>query len=255
MLHCSVWMKRTPRIQEHCNIKGGIAAVYENGYVSILKGNWKIRVEQVREIPLTFGGKAIHNIMNTLPAVLATYLYRNIRIEDIRLALQTFIPSPIQTPGRMNLFQFKRCQILLDFAHNPAGLKLLCNFIDQYEATRKIGIIAGTGDRRDEDIKELGRISAQCFDEIIIRQDSDLRGRTAEEIIGLLYEGINETKSADFKVREITDEADAIIYAYQNAINGALITVLADKVHDSIELIKKLQKEEEDATSITNNRK
>ena len=115
-LECNIALfsmdENNPRIKKHCN-DGGMAAVYENGYVSLLKGNWKIRIEKVSEIPLTFGGKAIHNIMNTLPAVLSTYLFRNIKVEDIRLALQTFIPSPVQTPGRLNLFQFKISDFLL----------------------------------------------------------------------------------------------------------------------------------------------
>ena len=96
-LDCNVALfsmdENNPRIKEHCE-DGGYAAVYENGYVSILKGTWKIRVNKVTDIPLTYGGKAVHNIMNTLPAILAAYLYRNINIEDIKLALQTFIPSP-----------------------------------------------------------------------------------------------------------------------------------------------------------------
>ena len=64
--------------------KEACRCVFENGYVSIMKGNWKIRVLQVKDIPLTFEGKAIHNIQNCLPAVLATYLFRDITIEDIR---------------------------------------------------------------------------------------------------------------------------------------------------------------------------
>jgi cyanophycin synthetase len=100
-LDCNVALfsmdENNERIKEHCE-EGGYAAVFENGYVSILKGTWKIRVNKVADIPLTYGGKAVHNIMNTLPAVLAAYLYRNITIEDIKLALQTFIPSAAQTP-------------------------------------------------------------------------------------------------------------------------------------------------------------
>ncbi|MEI9908884.1 MAG: cyanophycin synthetase [Bacteroidota bacterium] len=77
---------------------------------------------------------------------------------------------------------------MADFAHNPHGLRLLCDFISKLDYPTKIGIISGTGDRRDEDIRELGEISAQHFDEIIIRCDKNLRGRTAEDIIGLLKE-------------------------------------------------------------------
>src|SRR5579871_350695 len=239
--------ENNPRIKKHCG-DGGIAAVYENGYISLLKGTWKIRIEKVSEIPLTFGGKAIHNVMNTLPSVLSTYLFRNIKVEDIRLALQTFIPSPVQTPGRLNLFQFKHFQFLVDFAHNPAGLELLCDFVSKMDGAPKIGIISGTGDRRDDDIRELGRISARHFDEIIIRQDKNLRGRTAEEIVSLLVEGINETKQKEIPLTIIHKEKDAIIHAYKNAIPGSLITIMCDVVPDALEFIKNL-KEEEDTRS------
>jgi cyanophycin synthetase len=237
--------ENNPRIKEHCEEEGGIAAVFENGYVSILKGTWKIRIDRVRDIPLTFGGRAVHNIMNTLPAVLATYLFRNIKIEDIKLAVNTFIPSAVQTPGRMNLFQFRHFQLLLDFAHNPAGLQLLCDFVNKMDGTRKVAIISGTGDRRDDDIKELGRISGKNFDEIIIRQDSHLRGRTAEEIINLLQEGIEETKTPETEVKVILSEYDAIMHAYTNAKQGSIITIMADKVYETLELIKKLKEEDE----------
>ncbi|HLX90835.1 MAG TPA: cyanophycin synthetase [Puia sp.] len=237
--------ENNPRIKTHCS-KGGIAAVYENGYISLLKGTWKIRIEKVSEIPLTFGGRAVHNIMNTLPAVLSTYLFRNIKVEDIRLALQTFIPSPVQTPGRLNLFQFKHFQFLVDFAHNPAGLELLCDFVSKMDGSPKVGIISGTGDRRDDDIRELGRISAKHFDEIIIRQDKNLRGRTAEAIVELLVEGINETKATDIPLTIIHKEKDAIIHAFNNAKPGSLITIMCDVVPDALEFIKSL-KEQEDA--------
>ena len=232
------------RIKQHCS-KGGIAAVYENEYVTILKGNWKIRVEKVSEIPITFGGKATHNIMNTLPSILACYLFRNIKVEDIRQALHTFIPSVSQTPGRLNLFQFKNFNFLADFAHNPAGLNLLCDFVNRLDSTYKVGIISGTGDRRDEDIKEIGRISGRNFDEIIIRQDKHLRGRTSEEIINLLVEGIDEGKQKEIPVIILQKEKEAIQYAYDNAKAGSVITIMCDVIPDALDYIKKLKEEEE----------
>ena len=98
------------------------------------------------------------------------------------------------------MFEFKKCKFLADFAHNPAGLELLGNFVNKMDGSPKVGIISGTGDRRDEDIRELGRLSAKYFDEIIIRCDKNLRGRTAEEIVNLLVEGINEAKTKDIPV-------------------------------------------------------
>ncbi|HWR32234.1 MAG TPA: cyanophycin synthetase, partial [Chitinophagaceae bacterium] len=167
--------ENNPRIKEHA-AENGLSCVYENGFVSIMKGSWKIRVLDAKKIPLTYEGKALHNINNCLSAVLAAYLFRDITIEDIRTGLQTFIPSESLTPGRLNFFHFRNFTILADFAHNPHGLKLLCDFVSKLDYTTRIGIISGTGDRRDEDIRELGEISAQHFDEIIIRCDKNLRG-------------------------------------------------------------------------------
>lgn len=232
------------RIKKHCGV-GGIAAVFENGYVTIMKGTWKIRIEKVTEIPITFGGKATHNIMNTLPSILACYLFKNIKVEDIRSALHTFIPSESQTPGRLNLFQFKQFKFLVDFAHNPAGLNLLCDFVNQMDSTWKVGIISGTGDRRDDDIREIGRISAKNFDEIIIRQDKNLRGRTADEIVNLLVEGINESKTADIPITILHKEEEAILYAYEHVKPGAVVTIMCDVIPEALDFIKKLKAEEE----------
>jgi cyanophycin synthetase len=236
--------ENNPRIMEHCK-KGGYAAVFENGYITIMKGTWKIRVIKVSEVPLTYGGKAVHNIMNCLPAVLSAYFWRNIGIEDIKLALQTFIPSVAHTPGRLNLFQFKNFKFLVDFAHNPAGLELLCDFVNKLEGSPKVGIISGTGDRRDEDIKELGRISGRYFDEIIIRQDKHLRGRSAEEMVDLLVKGIKETQQKEIPLTIIYNEKEAIMHAYNTAKPGSLVTIMCDVVSEALELIKNMKDEED----------
>ena len=236
--------ENNPRIVKHCK-SGGLASVFENGFVTIMKGTWKIRVEKVANIPITYGGKALHNVMNTLPAILATYLYRNIKVADIKLALETFIPSATQTPGRLNMFQFKHFKFLADFAHNPAGLQLLCDFVGKMDGTPKVGIISGTGDRRDEDIRELGEISAKYFDEIIIRQDKHLRGRTAENIVELLIEGINSVKDKEIPVTVILNEKEAIMYAYNTAKPGSLITIMCDVVAEAIDLIRTLKEKED----------
>jgi len=248
-LECNIALfsmdENNPRIKRHCK-RGGLASVFENGYVTIMKGTWKIRVHPVSDIPITYGGKALHNVMNTLPAVLACYLYRNIKVSDIKIALETFVPSPTQTPGRLNLFQFKNFQFIADFAHNPAGLNLLCDFVSKLDGTPKVGIISGTGDRRDEDIRELGKISAKHFDEIIIRQDKHLRGRTADEIVNLLVEGINESKTKEIPVTIILNEKEAITHAYNTAKSGSVVTIMCDVVTEAIDLIKSL-KDKEDA--------
>jgi len=245
-LDCNVALfsmdEHNPRIIAHCN-KGGLATVFENGYISILKGNWKVRVLPVKDIPLTFEGKALHNVNNCLPAIMATYLYRDITIEDIRSALLSFIPSSHLTPGRLNFFPFKNFTFLADFAHNPHGLKLLGDFVSKLDYTKKIGVISGTGDRRDEDIMELGEISASYFDELIIRCDKNLRGRTAEEIISLLEQGIQKVNPS-IPTIIIPNEDQALEYIYANHHPGALYTVMCDVVAGALDKIRQLKERE-----------
>lgn len=231
-----------PRIKE-MQANGGLTAVFENGYITICKGSWKLRVIKAANVPLTFGGKAEFMIQNVLPAVLTAYI-RGIDIDEIKVALETFQPSPSQTPGRMNLFQFKNFRLLLDYAHNPAGMKAVKKFTDKMEASVKVGIITGVGDRKAEDTINIGKISAEMFDEIIIRQDQHLRGGSADEIIGHLKEGI-AVHDPNMKVTVIKDEKEAVTHAIKNAKKDALIVICTEMVTDVTELVQEMQQNSE----------
>jgi cyanophycin synthetase len=215
---------------------GGISAVYESGYVTIKKGDWKIRIEKVTTIPLTFGGKAKFMISNVLAATLAAYL-SGFKTENIRLSLETFIPSPALTPGRMNIFTFKKFKVMIDFAHNPAGYLAIEEFLSSIDSPKKIGIISGVGDRRDEDIKECGKIAGRMFDHIIIRQEKHLRGRTEENINGLILDGINASgKKVTYEI--IPKEIEAIKHSISIAEEGTFIVALSDVVTNAIEIVQ-----------------
>ncbi|MEO0311360.1 MAG: hypothetical protein RIQ89_1017 [Bacteroidota bacterium] len=239
--------EKNPKLVKHCEA-GGLGATVENGYITICKGSWKLRVDKVVNIPLTFSGRAIFMISNILPAVLSGFV-QGIKIEDIRLALETFVPSPSQTPGRMNLFQFKSFDVMVDYAHNPAGFAAIAKFLERVDSKNKVGIIAGVGDRRDEDIIELGNIASQMFDEVIIRQDKNLRGRSEQEIIDLMMKGI-KAHDANKKVTIHAKEAEAIDYAIKNAKKGSFITICSDVVPDALEQIMQY-KEQEDSFNLT----
>ena len=234
--------ENNPIIKEHINA-GGLAAIYENGYVTISKGTWKIRVEKAINIPLTFGGKASFNIQNILPTLIAGFI-RNFKIEDMRIALQTFIPSPAQTPGRMNIFNFKNFQVMVDYAHNAAGFTAIADMLSKINA-KHVGIIAGVGDRRDEDTISLGSVAAKMFDEVIIRQDKNLRGKTEQDIIDLMMRGITEV-DANKKVTVIKKETEAIEFAIKNAARGSFITICSDVVPDALDQIMKMKEQEDE---------
>lgn len=233
--------EKNPRIQALQKL-GGITAIYENGYITICRGSWKMRIMKAEDVPLTYGGKAQFMIQNVLAAVIAANV-RGISIEDMKAALETFIPSASQTPGRLNLFQFENFQILLDYAHNPAGMRALQKFTDSLECTKKVGIIAGIGDRREEDNNEMGSIAAEMFDEIIIRQDKRLRGKTEKELIKMLDDGI-KMKDPKKKTTIIPSEKEAITYAVNNAEKDSLIILCSDVIPDALDLVQRFKAQE-----------
>jgi cyanophycin synthetase len=222
-------------IKKHSK-KNGISAIFENGFITIKKGDWKIRVERVSLVPITMGGKAKFMIANALAAALAGYL-AGFKTEDIRMSLETFIPSAAQTPGRMNIFNFKSFKVMIDFAHNKAGYLGIEDFLSNINSPHKVGIIAGVGDRRDQDITDCGEIAARMFDHIIIRQEKHLRGRTEEEIINLILEGIAKVKK-DVTYEIVPKEKDAIKHAINIAKEGTFITALSDVITNAIEIVQ-----------------
>ena len=228
--------------------RGGITAIYENGYVTICKGEWKMRLMKAEHIPLTYGGKAKFMIQNVLAAILAANV-QGISNEDIKAGLETFIPSAAQTPGRLNLFKFENFSILLDYAHNPAGMRALKDFADNLEASHKVCIIAGIGDRREEDNNLIGSIAAEMADEIIIRQDKRLRGKTEEELIKMLDDGI-KMSHPNIKTTVIPSEKEAITYAVNNAKKDSLIILCSDVVPDALALVQEFKAQESSGEKI-----
>jgi cyanophycin synthetase len=218
--------------------QGGIAAVYEDGYLTVLQQDWIHRIEKAERVPLTLGGRAPFMIANALAACLAAFV-QGVKIDRIRAALQTFKASAQQTPGRMNLFNLGRYHALVDYAHNPAGYSAVGAFVQNWTGP-KIGVIGGPGDRRDEDLMELGSLSATFFDQIIIKEDDDPRGRPWGDAAELICQGIDRvaTKSANPATYSIVlNEAEAIETALDHAPDNALVAIFPDNVSRAIGLI------------------
>lgn len=227
-------------IRKHAK-NGGISCVYENGFITLLKGKWKVRVEKAINIPLTYGGRAEFMIQNVLAATLACFVH-GVSLEDIRSGLTTFNAGVAQTPGRMNFIEMDDFTVLVDFAHNPAGVIGLGRFISKLSYQRRIGVLSGVGDRRDEDLREMGRLAAEFFDELIIRRGDHLRGRPEADILRLLVEGVSENgKNLNAKV--IPGNEEAIGEAFRMAKKGDLVVILADTVKTDLEIVNRFRDE------------
>jgi len=227
--------------ENHKNIqrqagRNRISCVYESGFVTILKGKWKVRIEKAINIPLTYGGRAEFMIQNVLAATLACFVH-GVSLEDIRSGLTTFNAGTAQTPGRLNFVEIGDATVLMDYAHNPAGMTGLTNFIKKLPHKHRTVVINGTGDRRDDDIREFARIAADNFERIVIRSGNYLRGRTEGEMHKLLQEGIAQSENKP-QVRIIADSREAIHHAIKNARKGELVVTLADLVPKDIAYVQ-----------------
>ena len=218
-----------------------ISCVYENGYVTILKGRWKVRIEKAANIPLTYGGRAEFMIQNVIAATLACFVH-GVSIEDLRVGLTTFNAGTAQTPGRLNFVEIGGVTVLMDYAHNPAGMRGLVNFISKLPNKYRTCVLNGTGDRRDDDIREFAQLAGENFDRIVIRKGNYLRGRSEEEMFQLLQEGIAQSGKTP-QVRVIPDSREAIHHAIKHGRKGELVVTLADRVPDDILYVQEIRDE------------
>src|SRR3989338_929341 len=229
--------KSNPRIDDHCS-QGGMAVLVEDDFFVVKNGELITRILPVNQVPVTHRGKLEFMVANVLP-VIAAGIASRFPLEQIRIALASFVLSPETTPGRMNQFEFGHCKLILDYAHNASGFQAIQQYMSTVESP-KIGVIGATGDRRDQDIRNQGKYAAEIFDQIIIRHDKNNRGRPNEEMTQLLMEGISSV-NPDADVDVISDEASAIEAAVTHAPQGAFVFVCADHVKHSLELVKKPQ--------------
>jgi cyanophycin synthetase len=239
-----------PRIREHCK-SGETAAVYDQGSIVLLKGDWAIQVDKVINIPLTYSGKAAFQIQNVLAACLAVFV-QEVSVEEIRIGLQTFFPSSAQLPGRMNVFEFETYKVLIDYAHNPPSMEAIGRFVSSLGSGRKVGIIAGTGDRRDEDLMDYGRMAAEYFDQLIVWEDADYaRGRDSKEVMELILRGARSNpKAPDIQV--ILDEDEAVEHALTTAGWQTIIAVFTGRIEHMTAKIKDWRESELDLTLTRN---
>ncbi len=224
------------RIREHCDA-GGLAAYIEHDFIVVRRGHDKSNLAKIADIPITFYGTAICMIQNVLPAVLAGVI-SNFGFINIMKALYCFDPTVENMPGRMNVFNFNRFKVMMDYAHNEAAFIELKHYLNKIICKKKVGIIGATGDRRAEDIQKIGYYSAQIFDDIIIRHDKNGRGRTNQELTNLLLQGIKNS-GLQPKVTIISEEFEAIKYAMEHAIDDTFIFYTVDDVFTAIDYMKK----------------
>jgi len=233
--------------------RGGAAFTLETsseGELIVLRlGSRTMPVLYTHLIPATFGGRARMNVANALAAAAAAWA-AGAHLHDIRQGLRTFSTSFFQAPGRLNLLDVGGVRVVIDYCHNVDGMRQLADFVNRMmvesptrpgrvgaaatgtRSGRAIGVLGIPGDRRDEDQRQYGAIAAGSFDEIIVREDKNLRGRAPGETATNVIEGVREAKAAGTaratRSEKVLDEMTAVRAALRRAIPGDLVVCCVD---------------------------
>ena len=217
-------------LREHIE-DGGFAVVREpgpvpGGEIVIHDDGDAIHLMRAAEIPATLDGLAEFNVQNALGAIAMAHA-RGVPLNVIRTALSTFTTSFEQSPGRLNVFDGHGFRVILDYAHNPAGLQALGDLILKMRPRhrRVIGMINIPGDRRDEDMREMGALATRYFDEIVFREDPARRGRKPGEIVALLAEGALAAGFPEERISRILEEDEAAEVCLGRAQPGDLVVL------------------------------
>jgi cyanophycin synthetase len=178
------------------------------------------------DIPATLHGMAAFNIANALAAVAIAHAH-GVPALTIRTALTNFQSTYEQNPGRLNVYDAHGFRVIVDYAHNPAGLSALGQLVDglRHRYARTVGVLSTAGDRRDEDIIEMGRIGATLFDELYFREDPATRGRPRGEVLGLMNQGALAAGATPCRITLIAGEAEATDAALHAAQPGDLLVI------------------------------
>ena len=225
-----------PLVRKHIRAEGR-AVVLEKGLngdmITLYDKGAHIPLLWTHLIPATLEGKAVHNVQNAMFAAALSFSM-GVPLDDIRHGLRTFNTTFFQAPGRMNIFDDHPFKVILDYAHNPAAFKGMCHLVSRMETPGKnICVISMPGDRRDEDIQEVGKTVSGVFDHFICKADDDRRKRGYDEIPKMLREILLKNGVSEDCIDVVPDEVESIYRGLTLAQPGDLLMVFGDNVSRS----------------------
>jgi cyanophycin synthetase len=246
-----VWFSMEPKgseirdfIDAHCR-RGGKAVVLESSdkgdMIVVRHGPREMQLAWTHLLPATFGGRALMNVQNSLAAAAAAFA-AGAPLHDIRQGLRTFSTNYYLSPGRLNEIEVGGVHVIIDYCHNAPGMRALGDFVDKVGdgllstsdlgKPSRIGVVATAGDRRDEDMIELGIVAADHFDVIVVREDTALRGRARGAVADLVAQGVRRRIGEGARCKQVEvvlDEIDATRHAMSRANPGDLVVICVDK--------------------------
>jgi cyanophycin synthetase len=212
---------------------GGMACLHDAASGAIVlhdKGEART-VCIARDIPATLEGQAVFNVQNALAATAMAYA-AGVEAGAIAAALSSFHSTYEQNPGRLNVHDGHGFRVIMDYAHNPEGLRALGRMVAAIkpETSRSIAMLSVPGDRRDREILAMGEIGAEYFDHLVFRETPDNRGRPAGEVIRIMTDGALRAGFDIDRIQGVHREDDAVRVCLEMARPGDLVILTPTRV-------------------------
>jgi cyanophycin synthetase len=233
-------------VREHIRA-GGRACALEAGVngqmITLYDKGSHIPLLWTHLVPATLEGRALHNVQNAMFAAVMAFSL-GIKLDAIRQGLRTFGSTFFQAPGRMNVYDEHPFKVIFDYGHNAHAVGVMADLAQRLDVTgRRIVVMAGPGDRRDEDILAIADAVAGRFDHYICRRDDSLRGRDGDEVPLMLKRRLEELGVKAEQISLIPDEQEAIDAALRMGRAGDLLLVFADALTRSWKQVIKFRPE------------
>jgi cyanophycin synthetase len=231
-------------VREHIRA-GGRACALEAGVngqmITLYDKGRHIPLMWTHLIPATLEGRAMHNVQNAMFAAALAFSL-GLKLDAIRQGLRTFDTTFFQAPGRMNVYDEHPFKVIFDYAHNAHAVGVMADLAERLDVRgRRIVVVAGPGDRRDEDIRDIARAVAGRFDHYICRRDDGLRGRAPDEVPQMIAAVLREQGVSESAITLIPDEQEAIDAALRMGQSGDLLLVFADALTRSWKQVTKFR--------------
>jgi cyanophycin synthetase len=216
---------RPPAIVARQVAGGGRAYLLRRDMLVEVEAGRTTQIASVSEVPITIGGVARHNVANALAAAGGARAL-GATIEQVRRGLIDFQPTTDRSPGRLNIFRLGGRIVIVDFAHNEAGVSAILDVAEGIAggaAGRAIpitAIIGTAGDRPDDSLRGIGRIAAERAQRVAIKETLGyLRGRTRESMVGELLAGVRSAGTPSAAAPVPVYESETV--ALHAELNGA----------------------------------
>lgn len=218
-------------VSEH--LRGGGRAVLEiDGRIVVVEPDGtKEPVAVSADLPMTYGGTAVHMAENALAGT-AGALAAGFSVDQIREGLRSFRSDSTLNPGRLNVFDVQGAVVVVDYAHNEDGLRALIRFSrGLIHGTGQLNLVVGTaGDRQDSVLEGLGLIAASLGDRVLLKDTPRYRrGRASGEMIELMRRGANGAHQEGRLAGSYPDEFSAICAAIDGARPGDVIAIMCQE--------------------------